>query len=122
MNHRQLAERTMKEVTRADWVYLGIGYFCPHLEPTVDAFDLDGHELRAYPRKEGPTRCEITDYGSGHPVSLWVEGVPDAALVGRLMEEHKDILVATSWGIGKCVLDLATGEVLPEREVRYPDL
>ena len=105
------------------WTFVGVGFFCPGSEPTVDAFGPDGHEIRAYPpanyghrARLGLPRCEVTDVVSG--MSLWVEGVPAAHRVGWLMRKHKDALIHCELGVGDFVLDLESGDVVPEGQTR----
>ena len=112
-------EQVKRLVTERGWTFVGIGFFVPEYDPTVDAFGPDGLEIRAYVPayygdNQGPPSCEVTDMNT--EMSLWVVGVPDAAQVGRLMEEHEEILVHTALGVGDYVLDLESGEVVPECE------
>ncbi len=117
MNEDQLA----RILTERGWTFVGVGFFIPELDPTVDAFGPDGHEIRAYPPANYgcpgrmPT-CELTDMTS--ETSLWTLGVPDAAHAGRLMKQYSDVLVAATYGIGEYVLDLESGNVVPEGQTR----
>jgi hypothetical protein len=108
---RAAAEAALKE---RGWTYVGFGFFIPEAEPTVDGYGPDRLQIRAYPSEgEGqPPRCEVTDMDS--EMSLWVEGIPDAKRVPWLMRQHKDILIHTTLGPGEHVLDLKSGEVVPE--------
>jgi hypothetical protein len=106
-------EQATAAIKEAGWTYVGFGFFIPDAEPTVDGYGPNGHEIRAYPSDEGqPPRCEITSMTTG--MSLWVEGVPEADRVPWLMRKFEDILIHTELGPGDFVLDLETGEVVPE--------
>jgi hypothetical protein len=110
-------DATIREVHARNWTFLGIGFFVPGGDPTVDARGPDGHELRVYVPalygSEGPPRCELTDMST--EMSLWVEGIPDGHQAGWLMRKHERILVSASLGVGDRILDLESGEVMPER-------
>lgn len=96
---------------------MGIGFFVPERDPTVNGFGPDGHEIRVYvpayyDDRDGTPRYEVTDMTI--EMSLWVERVPDATQVGRLMEAHENVLISSEWGVGDYVVDLDTGEVVPD--------
>ena len=108
-------EQVTAAIKKAGWTYVGFGFFIPDAVPTVDGYGPNGHEIRAYPSDEGqPPRCEVTSMISG--MSLWVDGVPEADRVPWLMRKFEGILTHTSLGVGDYVLDLDTGEVVPEPE------
>ena len=106
-------EQATAAIKKAGWTYVGFGFFILDAEPTVDGYGPNGHEIRVYPSDEGqPPRCEVTSMTTG--MSLWIEGVPEADRVPWLMRKFEGILVHTELGPGDFVLDLETGEVVPE--------
>ena len=113
-------EQTTAALVKEGWAYVGIGFFCPGYDPTVDGFGPDGLEIRVYVPahygEQGPPGCEVTDMTT--EMSLWIVGIPNAARARWLMRKHEDILIHTELGIGDRVLDLDTGEVVPEPEAR----